>query len=99
MTWAVAAEHDREPPRATVDMDVVVDVRARPGMTEWLATWLKVREFQLGQDAPRTATCAPASEPCRYSSRHETSGSQPDATSRASLLANTITRVVTAIQW
>jgi hypothetical protein len=52
MTWAAAAEHDREPPRATVDMDVVVDVRARPGMTEWLATWLKNREFELAGASP-----------------------------------------------
>jgi hypothetical protein len=47
MTWITAIEHHREPPRTTVDMDVLVDVRARPGMTQWLARWLGERGFDL----------------------------------------------------
>jgi hypothetical protein len=48
MMQLLAAEHgisDRV--RPTDDVDVVVDVRAQPGGTEWLAGWLQDRGFAL----------------------------------------------------
>lgn len=48
--YLLALEHGAELPRPTADVDVVVDVRALPGGTEWLASWLVDRGFE--QDMP-----------------------------------------------
>lgn len=48
----LGVEHGSGLVRPTDDMDVVVDVRSRPGGTEWLAGWLVERGFELaGIDA------------------------------------------------
>jgi hypothetical protein len=47
MVWLLAAEHDTHPPRATEDVDVVVDVRADPDGIQKLCSWL---EEQYGFD-------------------------------------------------
>ena len=47
MVTALAAENGRRPPRATVDMDVVADVRAEQGLTAWVARWLTEHGFHL----------------------------------------------------
>ena len=43
MVYLLALEHGSRPPRATADMDVVVDVRARPGGVRQIAEWLVVK--------------------------------------------------------
>ena len=48
MIFLLAAEHGTQLPRATDDMDVVVDVRTRPGGTAWLSAWLMERDFEQG---------------------------------------------------
>jgi len=48
MIYLLAEEHGAQLPRATDDMDVVVDVRTRPGATGWLAAWLMDRGFEQG---------------------------------------------------
>jgi hypothetical protein len=50
MAYLLALEHNMALPRATADMDVVVDVRAIQGGTQWLAQWLVDRGFD--QDQP-----------------------------------------------
>ena len=40
MVYVHAAEAGVKPPRPTVDVDVVVDVQAKPDATTWLSTWL-----------------------------------------------------------
>jgi hypothetical protein len=48
MMQVLAAEHGvYEKVRATVDVDVVVNVRTQPGGTQWLAGWLGDRGFSL----------------------------------------------------
>jgi hypothetical protein len=47
MVWLLAAEHGTEPPRATDDIDLVVDVRARPAGVRHICAWLEP------QSAPR----------------------------------------------
>ncbi len=47
MMYLLAAENGSVLPRPTDDVDVVVDVRARPDGTEWLADWLGERGFDL----------------------------------------------------
>jgi hypothetical protein len=46
MIFLLAAEHTAELPRPTDDVDVVVNVRARPRGTEWLSNWLLERQFE-----------------------------------------------------
>jgi hypothetical protein len=54
MVHLLAVEHGvHDKVRATVDVDVVVDVRAQPGGTEWLAGWLTDRGFALGGTDPQ----------------------------------------------
>jgi hypothetical protein len=50
MMFLLAVEYGARLPRATDDVDVVVDVRALPQGTEWLASWLIERGFE--QEAP-----------------------------------------------
>lgn len=50
MVYLLALEHGMRLPRATADMDVVVNVRALPGGTQWLAQWLT--ECGFTQDQP-----------------------------------------------
>ena len=52
MMFLLAAEHAVSMPRPTADMDVVVDVRARPRGTEWLAAWLIEQRFVLDGTSP-----------------------------------------------
>jgi hypothetical protein len=53
MVWLLAAEHDTHPPRATEDVDVVVDVRAEPNGIQDLCNWLeKQRGFDLEGISP-----------------------------------------------
>jgi hypothetical protein len=52
MMFLLAAEHSVTLPRPTADMDVVVDVRARPRGTEWLAAWLIEQGFVLDGTSP-----------------------------------------------
>jgi hypothetical protein len=47
LVYLLAAEHGTELPRPTDDIDVVIDVRARPGGTEWFAGWLVERGYEL----------------------------------------------------
>ena len=47
MMYPLAAEQGAQLPRATTDMDVVVNVRARPRGTEWLSAWLEEQGFEL----------------------------------------------------
>ena len=47
MVWLLATEHDVAPPRATEDVDVVVDVRADPAGIQKLCRWLEDCGFRL----------------------------------------------------
>ena len=47
MVYLLAAENGVPPIRATDDVDVAVNVRARPKATEWLAGWLVDKGFAL----------------------------------------------------
>jgi hypothetical protein len=48
MMHVLAAEHGvSERVRPTDDVDIVVNVRVKPGGTEWLARWLQERAFDL----------------------------------------------------
>jgi hypothetical protein len=47
MVYLLAVENGVPPVRATDDVDVALDVRAKPGATEWLAGWLVDRGFEL----------------------------------------------------
>ena len=54
MMHLLAVEHGApELARPTQDVDVVVDVRARPGGTAWLAAWLCNRGFELAGASPQ----------------------------------------------
>jgi hypothetical protein len=46
MVYLLALEHGTHLPRATVDMDVVINVRTRPGGTAWFSTWSMSRGFK-----------------------------------------------------
>ena len=52
MVWLLAAEHHADPPRATDDVDVVVDVRAEPTGIRKLCLWLEERDFDLEGISP-----------------------------------------------
>jgi hypothetical protein len=47
MVWLLAAEYRAPAPRATEDMDLVVDVRADPGGIRQLCAWLVSRGLEL----------------------------------------------------
>src|SRR6266571_4156171 len=47
MVWLLATEHDGPPPRATEDVDVVVDVRVDPAGIQKLCRWLEDHGFTL----------------------------------------------------
>jgi len=47
MVWLLAREYGVEPIRATGDVDIVVDIRADPGLIRALCTWLESRGFDL----------------------------------------------------
>lgn len=47
MVYLLAIENEVEPARSTDDVDVAVDVRAKPAATEWLASWLIGKGFEL----------------------------------------------------
>ena len=47
MVFVLAVEHGAERIRPTEDIDVVVNLRVRPGGTEWLSRWLEKRDFVL----------------------------------------------------
>jgi len=47
MMFVLAVEFGAERSRPTEDIDVVVDVRARPDGTQWLSSWLGQRGFVL----------------------------------------------------
>lgn len=49
MMYLLAVETSVALPRPTVDVDVVIDVRARPQGTRWLSTWLIDRGFSFEQ--------------------------------------------------
>jgi hypothetical protein len=49
MMLLLAAEHGGVMPRATEDVDVVVDLRAHKKGTEWLSTWLVDRGFEMSR--------------------------------------------------
>ena len=51
MVMLLAREHGRVRLRVSDDADVLVDVRAKPGGTEWLSTWLTGRGLEfMGQN-------------------------------------------------
>ena len=52
LSYLLAREHGTELPRPTDDVDVVMDVRAQQGGTEWLAGWLLDRGFSLDGVSP-----------------------------------------------
>ena len=52
MMHLLVVEHGAEPVRTTVDVDVVVNVRTRPGGTRWLSTWLTDRDFTFAGASP-----------------------------------------------
>lgn len=47
MVWLLACEHGVQPPRATEDIDVVVDIRADQSGLRRLCRWLQRRGFEL----------------------------------------------------
>jgi hypothetical protein len=47
MVYLLAVENGRSPTRATVDADVVMDVRAKIRGTQWLAGWLESRGYVM----------------------------------------------------
>lgn len=52
MMFLLAVEHDASLPRATDDVDVVVNVRTMPAGTEWLSDWLLAHGFQQDRVSP-----------------------------------------------
>lgn len=52
MVWLLAAEHGVTPPRATDDVDVVVDIRSEPTGIQALCGWLEHEEFELEGISP-----------------------------------------------
>ena len=53
MVWLFAAEHGADPPRATDDVDVVIDLRSRPTGLRRMCRWLEeVRGFGLDGVSP-----------------------------------------------
>lgn len=47
MVWLLAAEHDVEPPRATDDVDIVIDIRADPTRMRRICSWLENQGLPL----------------------------------------------------
>jgi hypothetical protein len=52
MVWLLAAEHGADPPRATDDVDLVVDIRAEPTGISDLCHWLENKSFDLAGISP-----------------------------------------------
>jgi hypothetical protein len=52
MVWLLAAEHGIDPPRATNDVDLVVDIRAEPGGIKKMCRWLESERFELDGISP-----------------------------------------------
>lgn len=52
LVWLLARESDVEPPRATEDMDVVIDIRADQQAIRRMCTWLEAHDFQLEGQSP-----------------------------------------------
>lgn len=52
MVWLLAAEHGEVPPRATDDVDVVVDIRSLPTGIQDLCRWLEDNGFELDGISP-----------------------------------------------
>jgi hypothetical protein len=52
MMFLLAVENDSSLPRATDDVDVVVNVRTMPAGTEWLSVWLLAHSFHLDGVSP-----------------------------------------------
>ena len=52
MMFLLAVEHDASLPRATDDVDVVVNVRTMPAGTEWLSDWLLAHGFHQDGVSP-----------------------------------------------
>lgn len=52
MMFLLAVEHGVTEPRPTLDADVLVDVRARPGGLEGVATWLLAKGLTLAGVSP-----------------------------------------------
>jgi len=52
MVWLLAAEHGVDPPRATDDVDLVVDIRAEPAGIRNLCHWLEDNGFELAGISP-----------------------------------------------
>jgi hypothetical protein len=52
MVWLLATEHGTDPPRATNDVDLVVDIRAEPGGIRKMCRWLESSRFQLDGISP-----------------------------------------------
>ena len=52
MVWLLAAEHGADPPRATDDVDLVVDIRAEPAGIRDLCRWLGDKGFNLEGISP-----------------------------------------------
>ena len=54
MVFLLAREHGTDRARVSDDADVLVNVRLKPGGTEWLSTWLTYRGFGfMGQNRNR----------------------------------------------
>lgn len=52
MVWLLAAEYGADPPRATDDVDLVVDIRAEPAGIRDLCRWLEDNSFELEGISP-----------------------------------------------
>ena len=50
--WMLAAEHGTDPPRATDDVDLVVDIRTEPTGIHDLCLWLEANGFDLEGISP-----------------------------------------------
>jgi hypothetical protein len=53
MVWLLAAEHGCPPPRATDDIDMVVDIRSEPTGVHDLCLWLETERFNLDGISPQ----------------------------------------------
>jgi hypothetical protein len=86
MVWLLATGHDVAPPRATEDVDVVVDVRADPAGIQKLCRWLEGCGFKLdgisaegiGHRYIRAADPGPAAITMKAAATHIPSRSNPD---------------------
>src|SRR5260370_38493412 len=52
MVWLLATEHGADPPRATDDIDLVVDIRAEPTGIRDICRWLEDQGFDLDGISP-----------------------------------------------